>query len=147
MVVKNIVVIDDEVLEKLEEVLEKENSKKPKGETLTIRMLPEELALYQHYVDLTEYKSISDLVTLSPIYLIMIPRFSKYVDANKVNVGSPSPFVYSKISSLKISVRYCLSIVNLLTFFSPIIDSIFTIPFLIKVLFISSVNSKDLSKN
>ncbi len=25
-------------------------------------MLPEELALYQHYVDLTEYKSISDLV-------------------------------------------------------------------------------------
>ncbi|MFX1344143.1 MAG: hypothetical protein ACFFBC_00130 [Promethearchaeota archaeon] len=54
--------IDDEVLEKLEEVLEKENAKKPKGETLTIRMLPEELALYQHYVDLTEYKSISDLV-------------------------------------------------------------------------------------
>ena len=62
MVVKNIVAIDDEVLEKLEEVLEKENSKKPKGETLTIGMLPEELALYQHYVDLTEYKSISDLV-------------------------------------------------------------------------------------
>lgn len=62
MVVKNIVAIDDEVLEKLEEVLEKENSKKPKGETLTIRMLPKQLALYQHYVDLTEYKSISDLV-------------------------------------------------------------------------------------
>ena len=62
MVVKNVVAIDDEVLEKLEEVLEKENSKKPKGETLTIRMLPEELALYQHYIDLTEYKSISDLV-------------------------------------------------------------------------------------
>jgi hypothetical protein len=62
MVVKNIVAIDDEVLEKLEEVLEKENSKKPKGETLTIRILPEELALYQHYVDLTEFKSISDLV-------------------------------------------------------------------------------------
>jgi len=32
MVVKNIVAIDDEVLEKLEEVLEKENAKKPKGE-------------------------------------------------------------------------------------------------------------------
>ena len=62
MVVKNIVAIDDEVLEKLEEVLEKENAKKPKGEKLTIRMLPEELELYQHYVDLTEYKSISDLV-------------------------------------------------------------------------------------
>lgn len=31
MVVKNIAAIDDEVLEKLEEVLEKENSKKPKG--------------------------------------------------------------------------------------------------------------------
>lgn len=62
MVVKNIVAIDDEVLEKLEEVLEKENAKKPKGETLTIRMLSEELTLYQHYVDLTEYKSISDLV-------------------------------------------------------------------------------------
>ena len=43
-------------------VLEKENAKKPKGETLTIRILPEELALYQHYVDLTEYKNISDLV-------------------------------------------------------------------------------------
>ncbi|MFX1427973.1 MAG: hypothetical protein ACFFBE_16085 [Promethearchaeota archaeon] len=25
-------------------------------------MLPEEIALYQHYVDLTEYKNISDLV-------------------------------------------------------------------------------------
>ncbi|MBA7517387.1 hypothetical protein ES705_09440 [subsurface metagenome] len=62
MVVKNFVAIDDEVLEKLEEVLEKENAKKPKGEQLTIRMLPEEIALYQHYVDLTEYKSISDLV-------------------------------------------------------------------------------------
>jgi len=62
MVVKNIVAIDDEVLEKLEEVLEKENAKNPKGEKLTIRMLPEELTLYQHYVDLTEYKSISDLV-------------------------------------------------------------------------------------
>ncbi|MBA7515047.1 hypothetical protein ES705_07085 [subsurface metagenome] len=62
MVVKKIVAIDDEVLEKLEDVLEKENAKKPKGETLTIRMLPEELALYQHYVDLTEYKNISDLV-------------------------------------------------------------------------------------
>jgi len=62
MVVKNIVAIDDEVLEKLKEVLEKENAKKPKGEKLTIRMLPEEIVLYQHYVDLTEYKSISDLV-------------------------------------------------------------------------------------
>jgi len=62
MVVKKIVAIDDEILEKLEEVLEKENEKKPKGEQLTIRMLPEEIALYQHYVDLTEYKNISDLV-------------------------------------------------------------------------------------
>ena len=29
---------------------------------MTIRILPEEIALYQHYVDLTEYKNISDLV-------------------------------------------------------------------------------------
>lgn len=62
MVVEKVIAINDEILEKLEEVLEKENEKKPKGEKLTIRMLPEEIALYQHYVDLTEYKNISDLV-------------------------------------------------------------------------------------
>ncbi len=62
MVVEKIVALNDEILEKLEEVLEKENAKKPKGEKLTIRILPEEIALYQQYVDLTEYKNISDLV-------------------------------------------------------------------------------------
>ena len=62
MAVKKIVIVDDEILAKLQEVLDKENAKKPKDETLTIRILPEELALYQHYVDLTEYKNISDLV-------------------------------------------------------------------------------------
>ena len=62
MVVKKIVVMNDEVLTKLQEVLAKENAKKPKDDQLTIRMLPEELALYQQYVDLTEYKNISDLV-------------------------------------------------------------------------------------
>ncbi|MHA1988613.1 MAG: hypothetical protein ACW98D_18425 [Promethearchaeota archaeon] len=62
MVVEKVITVNDEILEKLEEVLEKENAKKPKGEKLTIRILPEEIALYQHYVDLTEYKNISDLV-------------------------------------------------------------------------------------
>jgi len=61
MVVKKVIAVDEEILEKLEEVLKKENAKKPKGEKLTIRILPEEIALYQHYVDLTEYKNISDL--------------------------------------------------------------------------------------
>jgi len=58
-----------------EEVLEKENAKKPKDEKLTIRMLPEAIALYQHYVDLTEYKSISDLVrkTVREKMKIIIP--------------------------------------------------------------------------
>ena len=59
---KKIVVLDEEILAKLQEVLKKDNAKKPKNEKLTIRILPEELALYQHYVDLTEYKTISDLV-------------------------------------------------------------------------------------
>ena len=59
---KKIVVLDEEILVKLQEVLKKDNAKKPKNEKLTIRILPEELALYQHYVDLTEYKTISDLV-------------------------------------------------------------------------------------
>lgn len=81
MVVKNIVAIDDEVLEKLEEVLEKENAKKPKGEKLTIRMFPEEIALYQHYVDLTEYKSISDLVRNLKIKLLYL-----FFRTNKANV-------------------------------------------------------------
>jgi Arc/MetJ-type ribon-helix-helix transcriptional regulator len=62
MVIEKVIAIDDEILEKLEEVLKKENAKKPKGEKLTIRMLPEEIALYQHYIELTEYKNISDLV-------------------------------------------------------------------------------------
>ena len=62
MVVKKVIALDDEILAKLEEVLEKENAKKPKGEKLTIRMLPEKIALYQYYVDLTEYKNFSDFV-------------------------------------------------------------------------------------
>ena len=62
MAVKKVVAIDEKILEKLQEVIEKENAKKPKGEKLTIRMLPEEISLYQHYVDSTEYKNISDLV-------------------------------------------------------------------------------------
>lgn len=60
--IKKIIVVDEEILVKLQEVLKKDNAKKPKNEKLTIRILPEELALYQHYVDLTEYKNISDLV-------------------------------------------------------------------------------------
>lgn len=62
MVTEKVIALNDEILEKLEEVLQKENAKKPKGEKLTIRILPEEIALYQHYVELTEYKNISDLV-------------------------------------------------------------------------------------
>ena len=62
MAVKKVIAIDEKILEKLEEVIEKENAKKPKGEKLTIRMLPEEISLYQHYVDSTDYKNISDLV-------------------------------------------------------------------------------------
>ena len=62
MAVKKIIVVDDEILVKLQEVLDKENAKKQKDEALRIRVLPEELALYQRYVDLTEYKNISDLV-------------------------------------------------------------------------------------
>jgi hypothetical protein len=65
MVVEKVIAINDEILQKLEEVLKKENAKKPKGEKLAIRMLPEEIALYQHYVELTEYKTISDLVRQS----------------------------------------------------------------------------------
>ena len=62
MVLEKVIAVNDEILEKLEEVLEKENAKKPKGEKLAIRILPEEVALYQQYVELTEYKNISELV-------------------------------------------------------------------------------------
>ncbi|MCK5343798.1 MAG: hypothetical protein KAR20_10360, partial [Candidatus Heimdallarchaeota archaeon] len=65
MEVENFIAVDDEVLNKLRKVLENENSNKPKGEKLTIRMLPEEIALYQYYVHLTEYKNVSDLVRKS----------------------------------------------------------------------------------
>lgn len=77
MVVQKIVAIDEDILEKLEEVLEKENAKKPKGEKLTIRILPEEIALYQHYVDLTEFRNISELVRQSvrdKIKTLVIPN-------------------------------------------------------------------------
>jgi Arc/MetJ-type ribon-helix-helix transcriptional regulator len=73
----NIIAMDDEVLNKLRKVLEQENLNKPKGEKLTIRMLPEELALYQHYVHLTEYKNVSDLVRRAvreKIRNIVIPK-------------------------------------------------------------------------
>lgn len=60
--VEKVIAVNDEILEELEEVLRKKNEKKPMGEKLTIRILPEELALYQHYVNLTEYKNLSDLV-------------------------------------------------------------------------------------
>ncbi len=62
MVVKNIVAISDSVLDKLQEVLDEENKRTPKADKLTIRMLPEEISLYQHYVELTEYKNISELI-------------------------------------------------------------------------------------
>jgi hypothetical protein len=62
MVLEKVIAINNEILEKLEDVLERENEKKPKNDKLTLRVLSEELALYQHYVDLTEYKNISDLV-------------------------------------------------------------------------------------
>ena len=67
MAVKNITFtnVDDAILKKLQEVVEKENKRKPKEDKVTIRMLPEEVALYQYYVDSTEYKNISDLVRQS----------------------------------------------------------------------------------
>ncbi|MHA2180623.1 MAG: hypothetical protein ACXAAH_04275 [Promethearchaeota archaeon] len=74
---EKVIAINDEILEKLEKVLEKENAKKPKGQKLAIRMLPEEIALYQYYVELTEYKNISDLVRQSvreKIKKIFIPN-------------------------------------------------------------------------
>ncbi|MHA1146816.1 MAG: hypothetical protein ACTSR8_01070 [Promethearchaeota archaeon] len=77
MAVKKIVAIDETILEKLKEVLDKENAKKPKEDKLTIRMLPEEVALYQYYVDSTEYKNISDLVRKSvreKIETLIIPK-------------------------------------------------------------------------
>ncbi|KKM52795.1 hypothetical protein LCGC14_1554510 [marine sediment metagenome] len=60
--VENVVALNNEVLEKLKNVLKEENAKKPKAEKLTIRILPEEIALYQHYVDLTEFKNVSALI-------------------------------------------------------------------------------------
>jgi len=74
-----VIAINNEILKKLEGVLEKENENKPKGEKLSIRILPEEIALYQHYVDLTEYKNISDLVRQSvreKIKKVIIPKNS-----------------------------------------------------------------------
>ena len=59
------VALDIGVLKKLNNLLEKENVGKPKAEKLTIRVLPEVIALYQHYVDLTEFKTVSDLIRKS----------------------------------------------------------------------------------
>jgi len=77
MQVENIIAVDDEVLNKLRKVIEQENLNKPKGEKLTIRMFPEEIALYQYYVHLTEYKNVSDLVRKAvreKIRSIVIPK-------------------------------------------------------------------------
>ncbi len=65
MVIENVVALNNEVLEKLENVLKEENAKKTKAEKLTIRILPEEIALYQYYVDLTEFKNVSELIRKS----------------------------------------------------------------------------------
>ncbi len=65
MVIENVVALNNEVLKKLENVLKEENAKKPKAEKLTIRILPEEIALYQYYVDLTEFKNVSELIRKS----------------------------------------------------------------------------------
>ena len=67
MTIKNITFtnLDEAILNKLQEVVEKENAKKPKEDKVTIRMMPEEVALYQYYVDSTEYKNISDLIRQS----------------------------------------------------------------------------------
>ncbi len=67
MAVKNFTLtnFDEKILKKLEDLVEKENAKKPKEDKVTIRMLPEEVALYQYYVDSTEYKNISELVRQS----------------------------------------------------------------------------------
>jgi hypothetical protein len=67
MAVKNITFtnVDKAIMKKLQDVVEKENAKKTKEDKVTIRMLPEEVSLYQYYVDSTEYKNISDLVRQS----------------------------------------------------------------------------------
>ncbi len=77
MAVQKVVAINDKVLDKLQEVLEKENEKKPKADKLSIRMLPEEVALYQYYVDSVGYKNISELVRNSVrerIKKIIVPK-------------------------------------------------------------------------
>ena len=78
MVAKNVVVaFDEEMLNKLENIIDMENAKKPKNEKLSIRVLPEEIALYEHYVNMTEYKNISDLIRKSvraQIKKIVIPK-------------------------------------------------------------------------
>lgn len=68
---------NNKVLDKLQEVLDKENAKTPKKDKLSIRMLPEEISLYQYYVDAVGYKNISDLVRDSVrtrIKKIIIPK-------------------------------------------------------------------------
>ncbi|KKN08975.1 hypothetical protein LCGC14_1051230 [marine sediment metagenome] len=62
---EKVVAVSKEILPMLTNLVEKENAGKPKAEKLTIRVLPEEIALYQHYVDLTEYKNVSELVRSS----------------------------------------------------------------------------------
>ena len=101
MVVEKVVALNEEILEKLEEVLEKENAKKPKGEKLTIRILPEEIALYQQYVDLTEYKNISDLVRKAVREKIKNIILPKSLDTGVVEAGTE---IYNHASPPKISL-------------------------------------------
>jgi len=77
MATQKVVAINDKILDRLQEVLEKENEKKPKADKLSIRMLPEEVALYQYYVDSVGYKNISELVRDSVrdrIKKIIVPK-------------------------------------------------------------------------
>ena len=77
MVVQKVVALSEKVLDKLQDVLDKENAKKTKADKLSIRMLPEEVALYQYYADSVGYKNISDLVRDSVrarIKKIVVPK-------------------------------------------------------------------------
>jgi len=77
MAAQKVVAIDNKILDKLQEVLEKENEKKPKADKLSIRILPEEVALYQYYADSVGYKNISELVRDSVrtrIKKIIVPK-------------------------------------------------------------------------
>ena len=74
---QKVVAVPGKILDRLQEVLEKENAKKPKADKLSIRMLPEEVALYQYYVDSAGYKNISALVRDSVrarIKKIIVPK-------------------------------------------------------------------------